>query len=222
LSPCPAGSGWFMGEAHPRHPVSLSPLTPVWGGGYSTASRGSWRVSPAPCALQALLKTGENSWSLAELVQALVLLTHYHSLASFVFGCGINPEEEQDGEHGCRPPSPHSDSSPASDDSLGGSVVRRGALPWGVGAWWGAGLHCGASPGSCPKVFGSSRCFGAAPSSQPRDKIPRSRWDKPGGKRSLRSSPGAVGVLGGGMWEALGGVWAAGRVSFSSPSALPW
>ncbi|XP_072741030.1 sestrin-2 isoform X2 [Ciconia boyciana] len=71
--------------------------------------------------IEALLKTGENSWSLAELVQALVLLTHYHSLASFVFGCGINPEEDQDGEHGCGPPSPHSDSSPASDDSVGGS-----------------------------------------------------------------------------------------------------
>ncbi|NWH51858.1 SESN2 protein, partial [Fregata magnificens] len=71
--------------------------------------------------IEALLKTGESSWSLAELVQALVLLTHYHSLASFVFGCGINPEEDQDGGHGCWPPSPHSDSSPASDDSMGSS-----------------------------------------------------------------------------------------------------
>ncbi|NXG76721.1 SESN2 protein, partial [Baryphthengus martii] len=71
--------------------------------------------------IEALLKPGEDSWSLAELVQALVLLTHYHSLASFVFGCGINPEEEQDGGHGCRPPSPHGDNSPASDDSTGGS-----------------------------------------------------------------------------------------------------
>ncbi|KAK2518719.1 hypothetical protein Q9233_012523 [Columba guinea] len=52
--------------------------------------------------IEALLKTGEHSWSLAELVQALVLLTHYHSLASFVFGCGINPEEEQDGKDGLR------------------------------------------------------------------------------------------------------------------------
>ncbi|XP_068773913.1 sestrin-2 isoform X1 [Struthio camelus] len=71
--------------------------------------------------IEALLKTGENSWSLAELVQALVLLTHYHSLASFVFGCGINPEAEQDGGPSCQPPSPHSDSSPASDDGMGGS-----------------------------------------------------------------------------------------------------
>ncbi|NXX96400.1 SESN2 protein, partial [Centropus bengalensis] len=71
--------------------------------------------------IEALLKTGENSWSLAELVQALVLLTHYHSLASFVFGCGINPEEDRDGGHGRQPPSPHGDSSPPSDDSVGGS-----------------------------------------------------------------------------------------------------
>ncbi|NWX21430.1 SESN2 protein, partial [Aegotheles bennettii] len=74
--------------------------------------------------IEALLKTGEDSWSLAELVQALVLLTHYHSLASFVFGCGINPEEEQDGGQGCHPPSPHSNSSPASDDSMGGSGAK--------------------------------------------------------------------------------------------------
>ncbi|XP_005058588.2 PREDICTED: sestrin-2 isoform X2 [Ficedula albicollis] len=66
--------------------------------------------------IEALLRPGEDSWSLAELVQALVLLTHYHSLASFVFGCGIKPEEEQDGA-----PSPHSDSSPASEDSMWGS-----------------------------------------------------------------------------------------------------
>ncbi|XP_025899192.1 sestrin-2-like [Nothoprocta perdicaria] len=63
-------------------------------------------------AIMALLKTGENSWSLAELVQALVLLAHYHALASFVFGCGINPEAEQD-------EGPHGDRSPARDEGTG-------------------------------------------------------------------------------------------------------
>ncbi|XP_016423383.1 sestrin-3-like [Sinocyclocheilus rhinocerous] len=38
--------------------------------------------------IQALLKTGEQCWSLAELVQAVVLLAHCHSLCSFVFGSG--------------------------------------------------------------------------------------------------------------------------------------
>ncbi|NXC41923.1 SESN2 protein, partial [Penelope pileata] len=74
--------------------------------------------------IEALLKTGEHSWSLAELVQALVLLTHYHSLASFVFGCGINPEADQDGGQSCRPPSPHGDSGPNSEDSTGCSGGR--------------------------------------------------------------------------------------------------
>lgn len=52
-----------------------------------------------------LLKAEEHSWSLAELVHAVVLLTHYHSLASFTFGCGISPEIHCDGGHTFRPPS---------------------------------------------------------------------------------------------------------------------
>ncbi|XP_028619190.1 sestrin-3 isoform X1 [Grammomys surdaster] len=44
--------------------------------------------------IQKLVKTGENNWSLPELVHAVVLLTHYHALASFVFGSGINPERD--------------------------------------------------------------------------------------------------------------------------------
>uniref|UniRef100_A0A8C0EXH3 Sestrin 1 n=1 Tax=Bubo bubo TaxID=30461 RepID=A0A8C0EXH3_BUBBB len=52
-----------------------------------------------------LLKTEENSWSLAELIHAVVLLTHYHSLASFTFGCGISPEIDCEGGHTFRPPS---------------------------------------------------------------------------------------------------------------------
>lgn len=45
-------------------------------------------------SFQKLVKTGENNWSLPELVHAVVLLTHYHALASFVFGSGINPERD--------------------------------------------------------------------------------------------------------------------------------
>ncbi|KAM6459516.1 sestrin-1 isoform 3-T3 [Liasis olivaceus] len=55
--------------------------------------------------IEQLLKTEEHSWSLAELVHAVVLLTHYHSLASFTFGCGINPEIHCDGGHTFRLPS---------------------------------------------------------------------------------------------------------------------
>uniref|UniRef100_A0A4W5NFM7 Sestrin 4 n=1 Tax=Hucho hucho TaxID=62062 RepID=A0A4W5NFM7_9TELE len=42
--------------------------------------------------IQALLKTGEQCWSLAELVQAVVLLAHCHSLSSFVFGSGTDAD----------------------------------------------------------------------------------------------------------------------------------
>uniref|UniRef100_A0A8C2YCC0 Sestrin-3-like n=1 Tax=Coturnix japonica TaxID=93934 RepID=A0A8C2YCC0_COTJA len=44
-------------------------------------------------AIMKLLKISEWSWSLAELVHAVVLLAHCHALASFVFGCGCEQEE---------------------------------------------------------------------------------------------------------------------------------
>lgn len=69
-----------------------------------------------------MLKTSEHSWSLAELIQALVLLTHCHSLASFVFGCGILPEGDPEGSPAPQAPSPPSEqSSPPSRDSLNNS-----------------------------------------------------------------------------------------------------
>uniref|UniRef100_A0A8C3CXM0 Sestrin 3 n=1 Tax=Cairina moschata TaxID=8855 RepID=A0A8C3CXM0_CAIMO len=43
--------------------------------------------------IEKLLKISEWSWSLAELVHAVVLLAHCHALASFVFGCGCEQEE---------------------------------------------------------------------------------------------------------------------------------
>uniref|UniRef100_A0A8C0QS87 Sestrin 3 n=1 Tax=Chelonoidis abingdonii TaxID=106734 RepID=A0A8C0QS87_CHEAB len=53
-------------------------------------------------SFQKLVKTGENNWSLPELVHAVVLLAHYHALASFVFGSGINPERDPDTSNGFR------------------------------------------------------------------------------------------------------------------------
>ncbi|XP_077197600.1 sestrin-3 [Paroedura picta] len=52
--------------------------------------------------IQKLVKTGENNWSLPELVHAVVLLAHYHALASFVFGSGINPERDLNTSNGYR------------------------------------------------------------------------------------------------------------------------
>jgi sestrin len=38
------------------------------------------------------LLVGQDSWSIAELTQAVVILAHYHSLAGFALGCGLTPE----------------------------------------------------------------------------------------------------------------------------------
>ena len=38
------------------------------------------------------LTRGDDNWSLSEIMHALVLLTHFHALSSFVYGCGINAE----------------------------------------------------------------------------------------------------------------------------------
>lgn len=54
--------------------------------------------------IQTLIK-GEDNWSLSELVQAIVILVHTHSLCSFVYGCGITPEIDRDGGHTYKPPS---------------------------------------------------------------------------------------------------------------------
>lgn len=166
------GKGWLGGwgvsscrgplvfwGAHPKFPPA--PLLIL-----AVGCRGT---EPDPVGIpspQALLKTGEHSWSLAELVQALVLLTHYHSLASFVFGCGINPEAEQDGGHGARPPSPHGDSSLASEDSMGCSGVRRGGpcmeRGFPVGRWVSPGAVTvpRAAPSLCKVLGGGTLCLG--------------------------------------------------------------
>lgn len=43
------------------------------------------------CVLKKLLR-GADSWSLSELVHAIVILAHFHALSSFVHGCGLTPE----------------------------------------------------------------------------------------------------------------------------------
>ncbi|KAL9969198.1 hypothetical protein ACROYT_G021386 [Oculina patagonica] len=61
-----------------------------------------WLLSPSH--IEKLLK-GQDNWSLSELVQAIVILVHTHSLCSFVYGCGITPEIDRDGGHTYKPPS---------------------------------------------------------------------------------------------------------------------
>ncbi|TRZ01128.1 hypothetical protein DNTS_007853 [Danionella cerebrum] len=59
----------------------------------------------------------EGRWSLAELIQAVVLMSHAHALASFVWGCGINPEPV--------PPEDPSIQSPQSPSESGGTIRDR-------------------------------------------------------------------------------------------------
>ena len=44
------------------------------------------------------LARGADAWSMTELVQAIVILTTFHSLASLAYGCGLvcDDETEQD------------------------------------------------------------------------------------------------------------------------------
>ena len=41
----------------------------------------------------------QHNWSMSELMHAIVLLAHFHSLASFVFGCGIASEIDHPDGH---------------------------------------------------------------------------------------------------------------------------
>lgn len=47
------------------------------------------------CDFFQILNQGADTWSISELTHALVLMAHFHSLASFVFACGITLEAEQ-------------------------------------------------------------------------------------------------------------------------------
>uniref|UniRef100_A0A8C9EX25 Sestrin 3 n=1 Tax=Pavo cristatus TaxID=9049 RepID=A0A8C9EX25_PAVCR len=73
--------------------------------------------------IEVLLKISEWSWSLAELVHAVVLLAHCHALASFVFGCGCEQEEGPGGRGSLKPSPP------------GNQCFCEAAMGNGCGAW---------------------------------------------------------------------------------------
>ncbi|XP_012935453.1 sestrin-2 isoform X2 [Aplysia californica] len=70
-----------------------------------------------------LLKSPE-PWSLSELMQAIILLTHFHSLCSFVYGCGINPELDMQGFSLTQPASPATDSDSSEANSDTGDTIN--------------------------------------------------------------------------------------------------
>ena len=90
-----------------------------------------WLISKAH--IEKLTK-GTDSWSLSELVHAIVILSHFHALSSFVFGCAIGTDgrtlvnegdEKENGHNHHNPvhsnPSPKGQSSPT---SLSGSPTN--------------------------------------------------------------------------------------------------
>jgi sestrin len=53
--------------------------------------------------IEALVKPGPNSWSLSELMHAVVILCHYHCLCGFAHGCALNAEIDTKYGHIMRP-----------------------------------------------------------------------------------------------------------------------
>lgn len=45
------------------------------------------------------LTKGSNNWSVSEVTQALIILSHFHTLSGFIFGCGISWEIDDDLGH---------------------------------------------------------------------------------------------------------------------------
>ncbi|XP_054619264.1 sestrin-2 isoform X2 [Dunckerocampus dactyliophorus] len=106
--------GWLRGLQHaPAKLRSLQPLNKL-------LAHRPWLITQLH--IQDLVYPGaELRWSLAELIHAVILMAHAHSLCSFVWGCGLNPEPDHDAGHTFQPPSPGhqtgSPHSPAHEDS---------------------------------------------------------------------------------------------------------
>lgn len=49
------------------------------------------------------LTKGKDNWSLSEVVHAIVILTHFHALCSFVFGCGVHANLDEVNGHSVSP-----------------------------------------------------------------------------------------------------------------------
>uniref|UniRef100_A0A8D2J2U1 Sestrin 3 n=1 Tax=Varanus komodoensis TaxID=61221 RepID=A0A8D2J2U1_VARKO len=105
--------------------------------------------------IEKLLKISEQSWSLAELVHAVVLLAHYHALASFAFGCGCEPEACPEGRGVLRRTLPGSlcfcEVGHSGGMAPGAGPGRRRAAP-------AAGSALGATPARGAGPFLSSSC----------------------------------------------------------------
>ncbi|XP_076288753.1 sestrin isoform X1 [Lasioglossum baleicum] len=93
------------------------------------------------------LTKGADNWSLAEVVHAIVLLAHFHSLSSFVFSCGINEElDNVSGHHYKENVQDNSNNLPTAKDKLSSSPKK---IPNGDGK-----TENMPSPPSSPSIVG--------------------------------------------------------------------
>jgi len=60
----------------------------------------------------------QDNWSMSELMHAVVLLAHFHSLASFVYGCGVTSETDHPDGHVYTASSTDEPSTAVSNDEL--------------------------------------------------------------------------------------------------------
>lgn len=81
------------------------------------------RCNTCLCYFQKLTK-GDDNWSLAEVVHAIVLLAHFHSLSSFVFSCGINEELDNVTGHHYKENKDNSSNIPPAKDKLTSSPKK--------------------------------------------------------------------------------------------------
>ncbi|KAK3782685.1 hypothetical protein RRG08_037688 [Elysia crispata] len=105
-----------------------------------------------------LLKSPE-PWSLSELMHAIILLTHFHSLCSFVFGCGISSEVDSQGGHtylesvltSTAPTSlsTSSSTSPGSSGAITTTITTTGATTMATNGATGNGFADVNSNGNC-------------------------------------------------------------------------
>lgn len=91
---------WLKGTSHvPKKLRDLNELNKL-------LAHRPWLICKSHIEKLARSPNSKDNWSISELVQALILMAHFHSLCSFVYGCGIKSEIDHNGGYTYRPQSP--------------------------------------------------------------------------------------------------------------------
>ncbi|KAI1294604.1 Sestrin-3 [Halotydeus destructor] len=79
--------------------------------------------------IEKLTRNRDDSWSVSELVHAIVLLAHFHALSSLVFSCGINDDYDTADSTGSSSSSSSAASAPSVASTGGGQATKRSTAP---------------------------------------------------------------------------------------------